>query len=242
MKKGFTLIEVVLSLTIMAMVIMVLYQAFAVATRVWSRQQVKGEGVAREQMVNRLFRDDFGQLVPYTVNWSKGQGFFFAGGPRTVLYVTTNGFAAQQRQEEELYFCCCYLESEQDGSLSLHLYKSPYPETLLLETLDELNQRSPEQRAGFRPPRELREQSLLLVDGLQQAAFSYDKEQLVSDFAAQGAGDELLPADFSLADRSWSEARPPGLLLFSYQLSAKQRHLLIKPAELPPVKTSHRSP
>ncbi len=240
LKEGFTLIEVILSLTIMSLVIMVLYQAFAIATRVWSHQQSQGELLAREQGLNTLLRDDFARLSNYTFNSSKGRGFFFAGGQNAMFYVTTNGFGAREHHRGGLYFTCVYLADDDDEGKSFYLYKSPYPEQSLLDALEEFRQLSPEMRVSYQLPAKLKQQSTLIISALQRGSFSYDKEEFIPPGENDNAGEKMFSADYSLSEQSWSESRLPVYLLFSYQIADFPHQVLIHLTPPPAVKKSNR--
>jgi len=236
LKTGFTLVEVVLSLTIMSMVIMVLYQAFAVATRVWSHQQDQGDRLAREQALNNLLRSDFDRLCPYTFNTGKGRGFFFAGGQNAIFYVTTNGFGAREHHRGGLYFTCIYLADADDGGKSFYLYKSSYPEKLLMDALEDFRQLSPEMRVSYQLPVALREKSLLIISGLQRGAFSYDDNDVIPPASSDSDQETAMPEDYSLSEDSWQEVALPAYVLFTYQVEDLSRQLLIHLVPPPAIK------
>jgi hypothetical protein len=213
------------------------------ATRVWSRQQSRGDQLAREQMLNSLLRDDFACLSPYTYNSDRGRGFFFSGGRTAVFYVTTNGFGAREHRRGGLYFTCAYLAAADDGSKNFYLYKSPRPDLPLLELLEEFRQLSPESRAAYQLPAKLKEESTLIVSGLQQGSFSYDAEDFIPLVETEGSGEAGMPADYTLSEDSWSEPSLPEYVLFSYQVNDEQtRQLLIHLALPMPVRKWGRKP
>ncbi|MEA3333488.1 MAG: prepilin-type N-terminal cleavage/methylation domain-containing protein, partial [Pseudomonadota bacterium] len=134
--SGFTLIEMVIAMTILALVVTVLYLAFSTAGRIWSRQQIKGGRGEYEAALARLMSDDLQNLVPYSFSWEKGEGFFFALGPKALFYATTSGYGARRRSAEGLYFACCYLqESQEKEGFALYLVKELGPKKILIETL-----------------------------------------------------------------------------------------------------------
>lgn len=239
-KRGFTLVEVVLSLTIMSLVILVLYQAFAMATRVWSRQQSQGDLLAREQGLNTLLRDDFDRLSNYTFNSSKGRSFFFAGGQNALFYVTANGFGAREHHRGGLYFTCVFLADAGEEGKSVYLYKSPYPEQLLLDALEDFSQRSAEMKSAYQLPAQVKEQATLIISGLQRGAFSYDGEEFAPAAETVGQGETGMPVDYSLSEQSWGEPRLPEYLLFSYQKTDSSAQILIHLTPPPVVRKNSR--
>ena len=232
MKQGFTLIEVIVSLTIMAIVITVLYQAFSVSGRIWSRQEVQGNIIAREQALWNLFTGDFREIRLYTFNREKGKGGFFEGGRKTIFYVTTNGFASSFRRPGGLFFCCFYIRPDAEGNYSAYLYKTPYPETFLFKAFDDFQQLPSGQKVDYLPGDEVLEKSVLIIDGLLDASFSYGKEQFIS-LPEHGKPGLIAADDYTLPQTVWGGGHLPDRLLFSYKLGEKTRQLLI-PLSAPP--------
>jgi len=234
-RAGFTLIEMIIAMTILALVVTVLYLAFSSAGRIWSKQQVKGGRGEHEAALARLLQDDLQHLVPYSFSWERGEGFFFALGTRTLFYATTSGYGARQRQAEGLYFACCYLKEseEQEGEgLDLYLVKEMGPKKFLVEALWDFIQ-NPEKDLNLSS--EMIEASLLVVEGLREVSFAVvadpEKLNLPGGEIAEGAlveGDKI---------RNYKRKNLPGIILFRYlNLTGEQRNLLLAlepPPELP---------
>ncbi len=91
---GFTLIEVVAAMTVMALVVVVLYYSFSTALTTWQKQDADNEQAERTVAMARLLTADLRACRPYTLNWKEGKDFFFAAGESAVFYVTTSGFGA----------------------------------------------------------------------------------------------------------------------------------------------------
>ncbi len=234
--RGFTLIEMVIAMTILALVVTVLYLAFSSAGRVWSRQQLKGGRSEREAALLRLLRNDLGHLAPYTFSWEKGTGFFFALGPKTLFYATTNGFGARRRGVAEgLYFSCLYLapddEAEDENGQALYLVKEFGPSRYLVEALWNFIQK-PE--AGFRPDEKFRQVSLKVIDNLENVSFA-----VVVDPEKLPLTQEEIP-DGALQDKGrvqkYTRASLPARILLQFQAGsgAKRRFLLrLSPPPVP---------
>ena len=230
---GFTLIEMIIAMTILALVVTVLYLAFSCAGRIWSRQQVKGGRGEHEAALTRLLYDDLQHLVPYSFSWEKGEGFFFSLGPRAIFYATTSGYGARQRRAEGLYFACCYLlDSEEQEGQALYIVKEMGPKKFLVEALWDFI-RNPEN--DLTVSSDMSEASLLVVDGLHEASFAVvadlEKLNLPEGEIASGAlveGDKI---------RNYKQKNLPGNILFRYLNSVgEQRNLLLTlepPPELP---------
>ncbi|MBN2808031.1 MAG: prepilin-type N-terminal cleavage/methylation domain-containing protein [Deltaproteobacteria bacterium] len=231
--QGFTLIEMVIALTILALVVMVLYLAFANAGRIWTRQQVKGGFSEHEAVLARLLDDDLQNLVPYSFSWEKGEGFFFAVGPSALFYVTTSGYGARQRAAEGLYFACLYLqESQAKEGQSLYLAKEMGPKKFLVEALWDFKD-APDKSLVV--SERLSEASLLVLDGLTNAAIDVvvDPEKLN---LPEGELDERALLERG-ERRNWSRNTLPENLLFRYDnpKGVKQALLLalVPPPQLP---------
>lgn len=227
----------IIAMTILALVVTVLYLAFSSAGRIWSRQQIKGGRAEREAALTRLLHDDLQHLAPYSFNWEKGAGFFFALGPRALFYATTSGYGAAQRRAEGLYFVCCYLkESEEQEGQALYLVKEMGPKKFLMEALWDF-MLNPEKDLNV--SEELSEASLLIVDGLSEASFAVvaDPEKLNLPEAEIEEGALLEGKNI----RSFKRKTLPGNILFRYRNAiGDQRYLLITlepPPEVPEKKT-----
>ena len=228
--SGFTLIEMIIAMTILALVVTVLYLAFSTAGRIWSKQQVKGGQGEHEVALTRLLYDDLQHLVPYSFSWEKGEGFFFALGSQAIFYATTSGYGARQRQAEGLYFTCCYLkESEEQEGLALYLVKEMGAKKFLLESLWDFIQ-SPDQ--GFTVSTEISEASLLILDGLSEATFTVvaDPERL--NLPEGEIAEEALVERGG--KRKFNRKNLPANILFRYQNAATDKRNLLLTLEPPP--------
>ena len=232
-KEGFTLIEMVIAMTILALVVMILYLAFSSAGRIWSRQQVKGGLGEHEAALARLLNDDLQSLAPYSFSWEKGEGFFFALGPSALFYATTSGYGARQRSAEGLYFTCLYLqESEEKEGSALYLAKEMGPKTFLVEALWDFIQ-GPEKNLVVNEV--LREASHLILDGLANASFTIvgDPEKLN---LPEGEIEESALVENRMT-RNWNRKTLPQNILLRYDnANGVKRTLLLAlkpPPELP---------
>ena len=230
---GFTLIEMIIAMVILALVVTVLYLAFSTAGRIWSKQQLKGGHGEHEAALIRLLHDDLENLVPYSFSWEKGEGFFFALGSKTIFYATTSGYGARQRQSEGLYFACCYLkESEKEEGLALYLVKERGPKKFLVEALWDF-MKNPDK--NFAVNSEINDASLLVLDGLQEAEFVVvaDPEKLNLPEGEIDTGALVEQGE----TRNFNRKNLPGNILFRYtNANAEKRNFLLAlepPPELP---------
>ncbi|MCK5680781.1 prepilin-type N-terminal cleavage/methylation domain-containing protein [bacterium] len=228
--RGFTLIEMIIAMTILALVVTVLYLAFSTAGRIWSKQQMKGSRAEQEVALTRLLHDDLQSLAPYSFSWEKGEGFFFALGQQVLFYATTSGYGARQRQAEGLYFACCYLkESEEEEGQALYLVKEMGPKNFLVESLWDFIQSSDK---GFTASTEMHEASLLVLDGLSEAAFAVVADPEKLNLPEGEIAEEALVERGEI--RNFSRKNLPKNILFRYaNKTTGKRNLLLVLAPSP---------
>ena len=123
--SGFTLLELIISLTITAMVVVVVYSAFSLGVRVWERQGQESDAVKRDEIMFRLLDRDVADMAPYVMLLDGASLSLTAGGPTAFFYVTRNGFGALRRQDRALFFTCLFVAEDDDKDLALYLYKVP---------------------------------------------------------------------------------------------------------------------
>lgn len=219
---GFTLIELIISLTIISMLVLVIYMAFSIGVSVWEKQDEKSDTYKRHSIMVRLLEDDFSQVSPYTLNWEKGKVFFFSAGPRAVYYVTQNGLGAKARQDKSLFFSCLYLDKSEDGTIGLFLYKTPYPQPEMIQDMQDLRNMSKAQRENYIPNSFIREQAVLILKDLQEPSFSFSEV----DFKPLEGMNEDSNATEEKAYRThmhseWTRNELPKQMKFSYQIGEK---------------------
>lgn len=222
---GFTLIELLISITILSLLVTVLYQAFSTASHVWLRQERFDEKKARQVAIRRLFESDFKQLVAYRYRHVKGTYQFFSATPSLIFYATRDGFGARNRGQHGLFFVCCYLRSEDDGSQSLRMFKTAFPERGLMAAFESFLQLDNQGRAFWPIPTELVDQSVTLIDGISQGSFFYTQNngaELIDETRSIGeSGGQLVPQTL------------PDNIRFSYQYQERWNHHYLRVDLLP---------
>jgi prepilin-type N-terminal cleavage/methylation domain-containing protein len=185
--RGFTLIEVIISMTIMAMIALMLYWSFAMGARVWETQGEKTAAARRQDVLLRLLDDDFRRIAAYSMLQEGGQTEFFAAGPTALFYVTRNGFAALGREGRALFFSCVFIRETWNGALEVAVYKTSAPEPGLVRELQDFQGMSQADRARYAPGPELAEQAVSVLEDLDEAGFVFHQES-VEPFAGPVAG------------------------------------------------------
>ncbi|MFW5791101.1 MAG: PulJ/GspJ family protein [Desulfohalobiaceae bacterium] len=241
---GFTLIETVIALTVMALVVTILYAAFSTATRTWERQGRRTEPLQRHLQLVRLLSRDLLQSVPYTFSWERGKHSFVAGGPTTLFYVTKSGLGSPDRPGQGLFFTCLYLAGDAEEGQELFIYKRTVPEQELAEELSRFTAAGAGVETPFSPAESVREKSIRVLSELTDASFSFASEEF-RPFAANAPpyeGDVSLLAETEeelpvLPLETWTQKELPGQILFSYRFQGRPFTLHVPVAKDAPPET-----
>jgi prepilin-type N-terminal cleavage/methylation domain-containing protein len=226
--SGFTLLELIISMTIISMIVLVLYFAFSIGARSWEGDDSHSGHEVRLEATLRLVEDDLQNAVPYNMNWETKEMALFTGGPRSVFYVTGNGTGAFSGAGAGLFFSILYINScPETTDDCLYLYKSPRPCPEFVRTVDQFKSRGELQRDFFEPGTEIANKSILIVNEVENFNISYSKEQFIP-FAGPGyeepetytQGDDVLP------EEHWMDDELPGQLRFAF--SARERKFVIQ--------------
>lgn len=191
-QQGFTLMEVIVAITVLALIATCLYMALSTAARLWTRQNGSLSPMQRLETVIRLVRDDLSDARSYAFEWEEGQEFFFSGSSKAVFYVTGHALGASERHKDGLYFACLLLRpSERGQGEELWLIKNARPTEELTQALHDFAVDSPRGREDYEPQRELNTQAHLLLSGLEEATFSYARNSANVRSAEEAAEDNL---------------------------------------------------
>lgn len=183
--QGFTLLEVILAVTIMSLVVLTLHMAFSQASRAWRKQDLQTDTAKRLAIVSDMLGREFESIRPYNFQWEKGSNFFFATSTNALFYVTKQGFGSERRREAGLYFACLYLAPrdlmadpdeevppEEIDAQALYLCKTDRPTPWMLEEFHRFLSMDSESKASYTPDLEVRDRSVFLVGGITEGRFS----------------------------------------------------------------------
>ncbi len=222
-RAGFTLLELIVSLTILSLVVLVLYTAFSMGVRIFDQDNQKEDKIVRLEAALRMLQEDMMRAVPYNMNWQEGQINLFAGGPRTLFYVTGSGTGAFSGAGAGLFFSCLFVDDCPDSAEEcLYLFKSSKPSPDYVQTVDRFNRSSEFQREYFVPEAKLAEKGIVVLDGVQDLNFSYSGDQFIpfagldEDLSGKMHGQDKLPMDH------WLENELPGRIRISFSLEGKE--------------------
>jgi len=219
-RSGFTLLELIISLTIITMVVLVIYAAFAMGVRVWERQGQDTEEVRREEIMLRMLHDDFAAMAAYSTRLDGVDLSFLSGGGQTVFYATRNGFGAGRRGDKALFFACLFVHQELAGDgYSLYLLKYPEPNIRLLEALRDFMTAGEPARERYVPADDLRQEAVRIAGGFEQAGFTFSSiayDPLAGQPEDAPAEQMITQDEGRLELEQWAEQGVPSQVQFSY--------------------------
>ncbi|WP_291323173.1 prepilin-type N-terminal cleavage/methylation domain-containing protein [Desulfonatronospira sp.] len=217
--SGFTLLELVVAMTIVSLVVLTLYQAFSIGVRVWDSDDRQTEKAVRLEAALRLIQDDISRAVSYDINWSEGSTLLFAGGPDSIFYVTRNGTGAIGGAGSALFFSVLYLDScqESDGRC-LFIFKSPRPGKEFVEAVDSFRRGTEFEREHYQPGSYFAEKSVKVLDRIEDWNISYSPEEF-QPFAGLELElpDQRLHERGRLADEDWVQDDLPGRVRIAFK-------------------------
>lgn len=222
--SGFTLLELIISMTIISMVVLVLYYSFSVGSRVWEGNARKTDQPSRLEAALRLFNNDMTQAVPYNMNWEKGNISLFSGGPNAMFYVTGNGTGSFSGPGAGLYFSLMFVDHCPDNNKKcLYLYKTPRPESEFIREVDRFRSAGEFGRENFIPESKIADKSIPVLTQLESLEISYSHE----DFKPfEGSGREVMSQkaaeEESLAEDHWQLNELPGQAKISFVLDDRE--------------------
>lgn len=151
-RDGFTLIEVVLAMTILALMSAICYGAFHVAIRAVERGEVAVMTAQRLRAATDILIRQVKSAVPYPVQNEEEDVYpFFVGQPQWMTFVTANGLLGG------------------GGLARVRYYVQPDPLALVLEEDPHFSPAD----LGAAPPDEPGEAAAVLLDGFRGLQFQY---------------------------------------------------------------------
>jgi prepilin-type N-terminal cleavage/methylation domain-containing protein len=95
---GFTLIEVVVTLTILSFILLIIFGAFRLGLSAWERGEWVKEEYQKVRIVTQLISRQIKSIVPYKIKTEKAEGNYlaFEGKPKSLKFVSTLSLKATQ--------------------------------------------------------------------------------------------------------------------------------------------------
>lgn len=200
---GFTLLEVIIAMLLVSAVVLMIFVSHSMVVDVWKKNHAEAAVFRLEVVGDRLLREDWKQMAPYSFSTQRGTYPILFGSPTRLGYVTTHRLGARRESGGGLFFTLLLLEPEGKG-VGLYCYKTDIPEHRLAELfrLYAADAPSPAIRAI---EAELLNEAILLKE-CDAAVFSFDdKEGVAVGYGRTGEIPEqaLLPLD------RWQGKEPP---------------------------------
>ncbi|MDZ7761344.1 MAG: prepilin-type N-terminal cleavage/methylation domain-containing protein [Desulfovermiculus sp.] len=213
---GFTLLEMIVSMTILSMVVLVVYVAFSMGVDVWKRMQGHKSTEQRRAVAIRLLKEDFRNIRPYTWQGEEGTYAFYTGGPQSVFYVTTNALGTSQGQGRALFFTCLFVHSTPENGLGLYIYKTGVPSRDILDLVRDFRSGGDMHRENYTLPADILDQSVLVLEDLEEGAFWYQAQAypVFSGVKAEGKASSQEDDSKLLAESEWVDNDLPGQMSF----------------------------
>jgi len=156
--SGFTLLELIVTFTILSLVVVMILGALRLGSASWERGEERVEKVQKKRIVFDLLSQQMRSSFPHRIKSQKAEADFLAFlGERTSLRFVS-AFSIRARRQEGLVFVIYKVEEERTSGKILKVYeKRVLNKNFLEETPDE-------------------EQFFILTDGLSDLNFEYFDE------------------------------------------------------------------
>lgn len=86
--RGFTLVELVISLTIIGLILVIIFGALRIGVRAWEKGERDVESQQRRRVVLDLVKRQLASTYPYEVKKGNQMSFFFKGENKSVAFVS----------------------------------------------------------------------------------------------------------------------------------------------------------
>jgi general secretion pathway protein J len=121
-KLGFTLIEVMVTLTILGFILLIIFGAFRLGSSAWSRGESIKEKYQKVRIVSQLLSRQIKSAVPYKIKTQKAEGDYlaFEGKARSLRFVSA--YPMRSRQAEGFVYSVYEFKEggEEGGRLILY--------------------------------------------------------------------------------------------------------------------------
>lgn len=156
--KGFTLIEVIVTMTIVGFILVIIYQVFRVGLFSWEKGESSAEEYQKIRIVSRLLSQQIKSAFPYEIKAQKAEANYlaFEGKKQSMKFVSA--FPVKSKRPEGMVFTVYNFKEGGSGEGSLILYEQRVLNTDFFE-------------------KELKEdEGVSLLEGLSQIRFEYFRE------------------------------------------------------------------
>ena len=169
---GFTLLEVIVTLTVLGFILLVVFGAFRLGFSAWERGESIKEEYQKVRIISQLISRQIKSIVPYKIKTKKAEGDYlaFEGKARSLKFVSAFPIKAKQPQGF-VYTIYEFTEGGAEGG-RLVLYEQ---RALNKDFLEE----KPQEELG-----------ISLLEGISSIRFEYYREEDLAKNQAEGWGEE----------------------------------------------------
>jgi prepilin-type N-terminal cleavage/methylation domain-containing protein len=129
-RKGFTLLELILSITILSLVALIIGSGFRLGLQAWERGNKELHSTQRLRALSGLMLQDLKSVYPYKMEIDDDKVILFEGEENSILFVSTLGNSSQGGLKWVKY-------SYDDDDRSLSYSEGILPDKEVLETVSD---------------------------------------------------------------------------------------------------------
>ena len=159
MDQGFTLVEVIITMTILGLILLIIFGAFRLGLSAWERGESIKEEFQKERIISQLISQQVKSMVPYKIKTQKAEGNYlaFEGKAHSLKFVSALSMKAK-KPEGFVYVIYDFKKEGREGG------------RLILYEQRVLNKDFFEER----PKEEL---EISLLEGISDVFFEYYREE-----------------------------------------------------------------
>jgi general secretion pathway protein J len=122
-KVGFTLIEVLVTLTILGFILLIIFGAFRLGASAWNRGESKKEEYQKVRIISQLISRQIKSAVPYKIKTEKAEGDYlaFEGKAHSIKFVSA--FPMKSRKAEGFVYAVYEFKEGEGEKGRLILYE-----------------------------------------------------------------------------------------------------------------------
>jgi general secretion pathway protein J len=125
-EKGFTLLELLISLTIVSIIVLLIFSALRIGIRAWEKGEKDIDFIQQKRIVREMLEKQLKSVVPYRINIKENNKdvLLFRGDESTLEFVSSVSFNSNNRITP-VYVRCAF-EPGPDNSYILHWVEREY--------------------------------------------------------------------------------------------------------------------
>jgi general secretion pathway protein J len=99
-RKGFTLLEVMITLTILGFILLIIFGGFRLSYSAWERGESIKEDLQKRRILSQLISQQIKSIVPYRIKTEKAEGDYlaFLGKPESLKFVSALPIRARRSE------------------------------------------------------------------------------------------------------------------------------------------------